>query len=103
VINSENPVGDVVLPKGKPAGESHAYSLKKITQMLKVLPEPASTIVAVAAFTGVCKGELRGFLWKELRRRAGTDLPVFPEGHALEPRLAKAKRQFQSLCNWRDC
>lgn len=59
VINSENPMRDVVLPKGKPAGETHAYSLGEITQMLKVLPETASTIVAVAAFTGVRKGELR--------------------------------------------
>jgi hypothetical protein len=28
VINSENPMRDVVLPKGKPAGETHAYSLE---------------------------------------------------------------------------
>ncbi len=55
VVNSENPIRDVVLPKGKSAGETHAYSLKEITQMLNVLPEPASTIVAVAAFTGVRK------------------------------------------------
>ena len=46
VINSENPMRDMVLPKGKPAGETHAYSLEEITQMLKVLPEPASTIIA---------------------------------------------------------
>lgn len=64
MINSENPVRDVVLPKGKPAGETHAYSLEEITQMLQLLPEPASTIVAVAAFTGARKGELRGFLWE---------------------------------------
>lgn len=32
--------------------------------MLHVLPEPAATIVAVAAFTGVRKGELRGLLWE---------------------------------------
>jgi hypothetical protein len=40
VINSENPMRDVVLPKGKPAGETHAYSLEEIMQMLKVLPDP---------------------------------------------------------------
>ena len=80
VINSENPVRDVVLPKGKPPGETHAYSLEEVTQMLKVLPEPASTIVAVAAFTGVRKGELRGFLWENYDGRASTDLSVFLEG-----------------------
>jgi hypothetical protein len=55
---------DAVLPKGKPASETYAYSLEEITQMLNVLPEPAATIVAVAAFTDVRKGELRGFLWE---------------------------------------
>jgi hypothetical protein len=28
----------------KPFGETHAYSLEEITQMLNVLPEPAATI-----------------------------------------------------------
>jgi hypothetical protein len=32
--------------------------------MLATLPEPAATIVAVAAFTGARKGEIRGFLWR---------------------------------------
>jgi hypothetical protein len=32
--------------------------------MLDVLPEPASTIVAVAGFAGVREGELRGLLWE---------------------------------------
>jgi integrase len=47
-----------------PAGENHAYSLEEITQMLNVPPEPAATIVAIAAFTGVRKGELRDLLWE---------------------------------------
>jgi hypothetical protein len=48
-INSENPMRDVVLTKGKPAGETHAYSLEEITHMLNVLPEPAATTFVVAA------------------------------------------------------
>jgi hypothetical protein len=32
--------------------------------MLAILPEPAATIVAVAAFTGARKGEIRGFVWE---------------------------------------
>jgi integrase len=31
--------------------------------MLAILPEPAATVIAVAAFTGARKGEIRGFLW----------------------------------------
>jgi integrase len=33
--------------------------------MLAILPEPAATMVAVAAFTGARKGEIRGFLWQD--------------------------------------
>jgi len=64
VLNSENPMRDVVLPKGKPAGETYAYSLAEITRMLNQLTEPAATVVATAAFTGVREGELRGLLWE---------------------------------------
>jgi integrase len=65
VMNSENPMRDVVLPKAKPAGDTFAYSLEEIRQMLNVLTEPAVTVVATAAFTGVREGELRGLLWED--------------------------------------
>jgi integrase len=91
VINSENPMRDVVLPKGKPAGETHAYSLEEIMQMLKVLPEPASTIVAVAAFTGVRKGELRGFLWENYDGEQVLISQSFWRGCALEPKTRNSK------------
>ena len=65
VINSENPMPDVVLPKAKPAGDTFAYSLGEIRQMINVLTEPAATVVATAAFTGVREGELRGLLWED--------------------------------------
>jgi integrase len=91
VINSENPMRDVVLPKGKPAGETHAYSLEEVMQMLKVLPEPASTIVAVAAFTGVRKGELRGFVWENYDGGQVLISQSFWRGHVLEPKTRKSK------------
>jgi integrase len=64
VINTENPMRDVVLPKVRPGGETYAYSLEEIRLGLAVLPEPAVTIVATAAYTGVREGELRGMLWE---------------------------------------
>jgi integrase len=91
VINSENPVRDIVLPKGKPAGETHAYSLEEITRMLKVLPEPTSTIVAVAAFTGVRKGDLRGLLWENYDGEKIMISQSFWRGHALEPKTRQSK------------
>jgi integrase len=91
VINSENPMRDVVLPKGKPAGETHAYSLEEITRMLNVLPEPASTIVAVAAFTGVRKGELRGFVWENYNGEQVMISQSFWRGHVLEPKTRQSR------------
>jgi integrase len=91
VIDSENPVRDIVLPKGKPAGETHAYSLEEIMQMLNVLPEPASTIVAIAAFTGVRKGELRGFRWENYDGEQVLISQSFWRGHALEPKTRQSK------------
>ena len=35
--------------------ETYAYSLEEIGQILSVLPEPAATVFAVAAFTGALR------------------------------------------------
>ena len=91
VINSENPMRDVVLPKGKPPGETYAYSLREISQMLNVLPEPAATIVAAAAYTGVRRGELRGFLWENYDGERIGISQSFWRGHAMEPKTRKSR------------
>ena len=64
ILNTENPMRDVVLPKARPGNETHAYSLEHILQMLVVVPEPAATAIATAAFTGARRGEIRGMLWE---------------------------------------
>ena len=64
ILSSPNPMRDVELPKANAANETFAYSLEEETKMFALLPEPAATVVAAAAFTGARKGELRGFLWE---------------------------------------
>jgi integrase len=91
VINSENPMRDVVLPKGEHAGETYAYSLEEITQILNVLPEPAATIVAVAAFTGVRKSELRGLLWENYDGEQVSISQSCWRGHILEPKTRQSR------------
>jgi integrase len=59
-LNGTNPIRDAVLPTAKPAGDTYAYTLDEISKMIELLPASVKTIVAVAAFTGLRRGELRG-------------------------------------------
>ena len=59
-------MGDVALPKGATRKGTHAYAPEEIVSMMEVLPEPARTVVAAAAFTGLRRSELRGLHWGDL-------------------------------------
>jgi len=45
--------------------DTYAYSLAEVLWMLERLPEPARTVVAVAAFAGLRESELRGLQWPD--------------------------------------
>lgn len=47
-----------------PDFDGRAYSLEEIALMLSVLPEPSRTVVALAGFTGLRAGEVRGLTWE---------------------------------------
>jgi integrase len=57
-------VRDATIPPAPDGAETHAYSLDEISAMLAVLPEPARTMIATAAFTGLRRSELQGLLWE---------------------------------------
>ena len=59
-LSGPNPVREASLPSAVQPGETYAYSLAEIDRMLNVLPEPSRTMAAVAGYTGIRKGELRG-------------------------------------------
>ena len=63
-LDGINPMQDVSIPKARRSRKTHAYSLEDISHMISILPEPAATIVATAAFTGMRKGEIRGLVWE---------------------------------------
>jgi|ERR1700723_1606248 len=67
IIRHGNPIRDVVVPKGKPTAKTPAYTIKEIQGMLAVLPEPARTVVLVAALTGLRHAEIRGLKWEDLQ------------------------------------
>ena len=58
------------IPAGlRDSKETVAYSLEEIVKIILALPEPHSTMVAVAGFTGARRGEIRGLEWPGLPRR----------------------------------
>jgi integrase len=90
-FKGENPVIDAQIPKGRPKSETYAYSLDEVTRMISFLPEPAATIVAVAAYTGLRKGEIQGLLWEGY---SGSELRVTRSiwnGVISEPKTARSK------------
>ena len=62
-INGVNPLEGTKVGGAKKTFEGHAYTTEEIALMLEKLPEPARTVVAVAAFTGLSMSELRGIRW----------------------------------------
>ncbi len=64
-FQGENPARDSsVNPKAAEPQETYAYSLDEIQSILSLLPEPAATAFAVAAFMGLRHGEIQGLLWE---------------------------------------
>jgi integrase len=62
-----------------------------------VLPEPAATIVAAAAYTGVRRGELRGFLWENYDGEQVAISQSFWRSHALEPKTRKSRASIRVI------
>ena len=101
VLESANPMHDVEIPKARPAGETYAYTLEEEAQMLAILPEPAATVVATAAFTGARKGELAGLMWNDYNGseiwvmksvwRSLVDEPKRPKSKSAIPVIAPLK------------
>jgi integrase len=73
VLRGANPVQGVKAEGRRTNPERYAYSLDEVRHMLSVLPDPARTVVAVAAFTGLRAGEIRGLRWEDF---AGGELRV---------------------------
>jgi integrase len=60
-----NPAHGVTAEGRKTKPERHAYSLDETLAMVKALPIRSATVVAVAAFTGLRRGELCGLQWAD--------------------------------------
>ena len=66
--DAKNPFSEVAIPKTqhRPKPTRHA-TLDDVVAMINVLDEPAATVIAVAAFSGLRKSELQGLRWDDLK------------------------------------
>jgi integrase len=73
-FDGANPVDKVLIPRhAREPGETHAYDLSQVLQILDLLPLLAKSLVATAAFAGLRQGELRGLEWTDY---TGTELTI---------------------------
>src|SRR5579863_3747288 len=61
-----NPVSLAEVGAGKPSKVMPHYLLDEVRQLLAVLPEPSRTAVAIAAFSGLRRGEIEGLRWEDI-------------------------------------
>lgn len=60
-----NPAREIETPKGLPSGETYAYNLEEIQQMLGVVTDEVTRlIVAIAGYAGLSKSEIMGLTWE---------------------------------------
>jgi integrase len=63
-----NPFEEVEIPKSAKKKQPTRYAdLDTVLSMIDVLTEPAATVVATAAFSGLRKSELQGLRWEDLQ------------------------------------
>src|SRR5216683_1984858 len=73
-FDGANPVDGVLIPRhAKEPGETHAYDLSQVLQLLDRLPLLEKSLVATAALAGLRQGELRGLEWTDY---TGTELVI---------------------------
>jgi len=59
--------------------------------MMDAVPEPARTLIAVAAFTALRRGELRGLRWEDYRNGEIHVSRSIWNGHETDPKTEESK------------
>ncbi|HWZ82834.1 MAG TPA: tyrosine-type recombinase/integrase [Terriglobales bacterium] len=60
-----NPIRETIVEGTRSSFNGHAYTLAEVKWMLERLPEPARTVVGVAAYSGLRLAEIRGLRWED--------------------------------------
>jgi len=91
-FQGENPARDTAInPNATEPEETYAYTLEEVQAILALLPEPAATAFAVAAFMGLRHGEIQGLLWENYRDGEMRISRSIWNGHVTEPKTRKGR------------
>ncbi|MCI0622103.1 MAG: tyrosine-type recombinase/integrase [Acidobacteria bacterium] len=91
-FEGENPARDTAInPRAAEPQETYAYTLEEVQAILAVLPEPAATAFAVAAFMGLRHGEIQGLLWENYGPGEMLISRSIWNGHVTEPKTRKGR------------
>jgi integrase len=91
-FQGENPARDTAIsPTAPEPQETYAYTLEEVQTILSVLPEPAATAFAAAAFMGLRHGEIQGLLWENLRDGEMYISRSIWNGHVTAPKTRKGR------------
>jgi integrase len=63
--HGSNPMTEIKVGGHTKTQQEHAYTLEEVAEMLEKLADPARTVCAVAAFTGLSHSELPGLKWSD--------------------------------------
>ncbi|HKM84709.1 MAG TPA: hypothetical protein VJW96_00775 [Terriglobales bacterium] len=103
-FDGANPVMDTkISPNATPPRETEAYSLDDVQRFLAVFPEPARTVFAVAAFTGLRCGELLGLEWQDYHDDALWVSRNVWKGHVGSPKTRKAAAPVPVIRQLAEC
>lgn len=86
-----NPIRETALPRAPEGDDTVAYDLETILAMLRVVPEPSRTVLAIAGFAGLRRGELEGLLWESYDGESLKVSRAMWQGIAGEPKSKKSK------------
>jgi len=98
-FDGANPVRETSLPQTRRADETHAYTLEEVSTMMNAVPEPASTLIATAAFTGARRGELRGMYWENYQDGEMLIARSIWHGITTDPKSPKSKAPIPIIGN----
>ena len=97
-FEGENPARDTAIdPRAAEPQETYAYSLEEVQAILSLLPEPAATAFAFAAFMGLRHGEIEGLLWENYRDGEMRITRSVWHGHITPPKTRKSSAPVPAI------